>query len=243
MTWPNLLHRQADQRIVPHAFDILGVGISEHKMNRTGKVEWTGITRHARADLDAFAALADLLAHEIALQNFEFIDMLQSNVADASYDQQLWKSKVFFPNTDRSKDSQKAQITSLLNKVTQKIQGWDKDQKTGVFRKTATGIANGAGADSDRVNRQMDWKGDTQSRSYALADLGAYLDVQAMLGGCDKDSWRQNHHLGRAAVAVDEAWCDLGFLPHQSCHPEDKKSCISCRNLLRHTGKLCPSTF
>ncbi|DBB07145.1 TPA: hypothetical protein ACH3X1_011716 [Trebouxia sp. C0004] len=54
----------------------------------------------------------------------------------------------------------------------------------------------------------MGWKGDTQSRSYALADLGAYLDVQAMLGGFDKDSWRQNHHLGRAAVVVDEAWCD-----------------------------------
>ncbi|KAL0022565.1 hypothetical protein WJX77_004451 [Trebouxia sp. C0004] len=37
MTWANLLYRQADQRIVPHAFDILGVGISKHKTNRTGK--------------------------------------------------------------------------------------------------------------------------------------------------------------------------------------------------------------
>lgn len=48
-----------------HAFDILGIGISEHKMNRTGKMEWTGITSHARADEDAIPALADLLAHEI----------------------------------------------------------------------------------------------------------------------------------------------------------------------------------
>ncbi len=44
MTWPNLLYRQADQLIKPHGFDILGIGISKHKMNRTGKVEWTGIT-------------------------------------------------------------------------------------------------------------------------------------------------------------------------------------------------------
>ena len=34
------------------------------------------------------------------------------------------------------------------------------------------------------------------------------FDVQAMLGGVDKDSWRQKHQLGRAAVAVDEAWYD-----------------------------------
>ena len=91
--------------------------------------------------------------------------------------------------------------------MTQKVPGWDKDKRIGLFRKTATGIANGAGADSDRVIRQMGWKGDTP-RSYALADLGSYLDVQAMLAGFDKDSWRQNHHLGRAAVDVDEAWYD-----------------------------------
>ena len=53
MTWPNVLYKQADQRTLPHAFEILGIGISKHKMNRTGKDEWTGITRHARADLDA----------------------------------------------------------------------------------------------------------------------------------------------------------------------------------------------
>ena len=49
-------------------------------MNQTGKVEWTGITRQARADLDAFAALADFLPHEIAIQTLKFIDMLQSDV-------------------------------------------------------------------------------------------------------------------------------------------------------------------
>ena len=88
-----------------------------------------------------------------------------------------------------------------------------------LFRKTAAGIANSAGADSDRVTRQLGCKGDTQSRSCALADLGAYLDVQAMLAGFDKDSWRHNHHLGRAAVTVDEAWCDA-LLPRLSAISE-----------------------
>lgn len=76
--WPNLLYRQADQLIKPRAFDILGIGISKHKMNRTGKVEWTGITSHAKAELDALPAIADPLAHEIEIQGFKFIDMLQS---------------------------------------------------------------------------------------------------------------------------------------------------------------------
>lgn len=60
---------------------------------------------------------------------------------------------MFFPNTDLTEDGQKGQITSLFEKVTKKIQGWDKDKKIGLFRNTATGIANGAGADSDRINR------------------------------------------------------------------------------------------
>ena len=55
-----------------------------------------------------------------------------------------------------------------------------------MFRKIAAGIANGAGPDSDRVNRQLSWKGDTQSMSCAVADLEAYVDVQAMQAGFDK---------------------------------------------------------
>lgn len=132
MTWPNVLYKQADQRTLPQKFDILGIGISKHKTNSTGEVEWTGITRHARADLEAFAALADLLAHEIAIQTLKFIDMLQSDVADASCDQ-LWKSKVFFPNTDRTEHGQKGQITSLLSKVTKKIKAGTRTRRLDYF--------------------------------------------------------------------------------------------------------------
>ena len=206
MTWTNLLYKEADQRVLPQAFDILGIGINKHKTNMTGKIEWTGITRHVRADCDPFFALANLMAHEIEVQNLRFIDMLQSTDV---HEQQLWKCKVFFPNTDKDEAGQKRQISSLLDEVTQHIPGWDKDKRTGLFRKTAAGIASGAGADSDQVNRPMGWKGDTQSRSYAVAYLEAYADVQAMQAGFDKDSWRLHHHLGRAAVAVDESWHDV----------------------------------
>lgn len=61
--------KQADQHVSPHAFGILGFGINKHKMNNTRKMEWTGITRHAKAEQDAVAALADLLAHEDAIQS------------------------------------------------------------------------------------------------------------------------------------------------------------------------------
>ena len=54
----------------------------------------------------------------------------------------------------------------------------------------------------------MGWKPDIQSRSYAAAVLGAHLQEQAVLAGFDNDTWRQNHHLGRGAVAACESWCD-----------------------------------
>ena len=152
MTWTNLLYKEADQRVLPQAFDILGIGINKHKMNMTGQTEWTGIARHARAEFDAFAYLAYLMAHEVRIQGFRFVEMLQSTDV---HDQQFWKSKVFFPYTNINEDGQKRQISSLLNKITQQILGWDKDKRTGLFRKTAASLANGAGADSDRVNRQL----------------------------------------------------------------------------------------
>ena len=73
---------------LPQAFDQLEIGINKDKTIPTGKTKWTGITRHVEADLDVFAALADLIAHEFA---FRFIDMLQS--VDVQ-EQQLCKNKV-----------------------------------------------------------------------------------------------------------------------------------------------------
>lgn len=86
------------------------------------------------------------------------------------------------------------------------------------------------------------------SRSFALADLKAYLDVQAMLAKLTKTAgdktttWEELQFMWMKHGTMH---CYLGCLPlpsGQSSHPEDKRSCIPCRNLLRHTGKLCLST-
>ena len=60
VAWPNLHVQQAQQRVVPQPFDILSVGLSEHKANPTRKLERICITRHAKADQDTCAALANV---------------------------------------------------------------------------------------------------------------------------------------------------------------------------------------
>jgi len=210
----------------------LGVGVNKHKTNNTGKIAWTGITRHVKADQDAFAALADLLAHEIAIQSFRLINMLES--ADPHDGHELWNSRIFFPNSDKTGQQRVQQLTDM-NKVTKGVSGWDKDKRTGLLRKTATGIGLGAGADADGLNRHMGWKPDTQSRSYAVADLAAHLQEQAGLAGfdCHNDIWRHNHHLGRDAVAVDVSWCDtllhgLSRLSHLSNLSARRQEVLQC---------------
>ena len=190
---------------------MLSIGISEHKVNQTGKLERTYITRHAKAEQDPFAALANLLAHEIDNNGFSLLDMLHSASIDSeTCQQQLWRSRVFFPNTDRDNSGRTRQIESLLDSVVKEVSGWDKakDKHTGLFRKTAANNALAAGAASDEINRYFGWKNDVQKRFYAQHHSEAYINIQAVMAGFHKDSWKQNHHLGRAAVDVDEAWCD-----------------------------------
>ena len=209
--WPNLHFQQAQQRISPQPFDMLSIGIGEHKVNQTGKLERTYITRHAKAEQDPFAALANLLAHEIDNNGFSLIDMLQSGSIDSETCQQLlWGSRVSFPNIDTDNSGRTSQIESLLESVVKEISGWDKakDKHTGLFRKTAANNALAAGAASDEINRYFGWKSDVQRRFYAQHHSEAYINIQAVLAGFHKDSWKQNHHLGRAAVDVDEAWCE-----------------------------------
>lgn len=45
--------------------DLIGIGSNRHKTYSTGKVVYTGLTRHATADRDALAALGKLLAFEV----------------------------------------------------------------------------------------------------------------------------------------------------------------------------------
>ena len=150
------------------------------------------------------------------------IDMLQSDTLDSETCQQLlWRSRVFFPNTDKDSSGRTRQIESLLESVVKEIPGWDKakDKHTGLFRKTAAGNALAAGAAPDEVNRYLRWQSDVQSRFYALHHSEAYINIQAVLAGFDKNIWKQNHHLGRATVVVDKSWCDA-LLPGLLATPE-----------------------
>ena len=208
---------------------MLSIGISQHKVNPTGKLERTCITRHAQAEQDPFAALATLLAHEIETNRFALIDMLRSDTLDAETCQRLlWRSRVFLPNIDRDNSGRTSQIESLLEKVVKEIPDWDKakDKHTGLFHNTAAGNARAAGAAPDEVNRYFRWNSDVQSKFYASHHTEAGINVQAVLAGFDINSWKQNHHLGRAAVDVDEAWCDA-LLPGLSATA--KQSDLSVR--------------
>ncbi|DBA65690.1 TPA: hypothetical protein ACH3X2_002742 [Trebouxia sp. C0005] len=166
--------------------------------------------------------MANLLAHEIENNGFALIDMLQSGSIDSETCQQLlWRSRVFFPNSDKDNSGRTRQIESLLESVVKEIPGWDKakDKHTGLFRKTAANNALAAGAAPDEVNRYFGWKIDVQRRFYASDHTEAGINVQAVLAGFDKDSWKQNHHLGRAALVVDKSWCDV-LLPGLFATPE-----------------------
>ena len=200
--------------MLPQKFAILGIGVDKHKTNKAGKIDWTGISRHARADLDAFAALADLLAHEIAIQKSRLLEMIRTG------DQLLWESKIFFPGSDKDEHLQVRQLDSLLRSIFRQIPDWDKDKITGLFRKTCTVNARAAGASSDAVNRHEGWKGDTQSRSYAVASLEAYIDTHAVLAGYKSQGWRDSHHLLRSTVDVESSWCNA-LLPGLSEMPSD----------------------
>ena len=200
--------------MLPQKFDILGIGVNKHRTNKTGKIEWTGITRHVRADLDALAALADLLAHEIGTQGFTLLDMIKTE------DPRLWESKIFFPGSDKDERGQVRQLDGLLRNIFRQVPDWDKDKVTGLFRKGCAGNALAAGASSDGVNRHLGWKPDTQAKSYAVANLEPYMHEQAVLGGISSQAWRTSHHLLRSTVEVDSSWCNA-LLPGLSEMPPD----------------------
>jgi len=206
-----LVWKVADLNVLPHEVEILGIGIAKDKTNKTGETEWTGITPNARADRDPVGGLADLLAHEIAINNFAFIDMIRTGHP------QLWQSRMWF---SKSEENGVGEINSLLNQVTKQIPTWDKDKRSGLFRKCATGTLLAAEVNSDAVNRFMNWKRDTQSRSYSKGTLAAYVKQQAVLAGFESQVWRQNHHLGRATIAVDMSWCNA-LLPGLSDMPDN----------------------
>ena len=116
-TWFNLIRDRPNQfnTTSPQAFDMLGIGIAKHKTNTTGKVEFTGLTRHAMADMDAMAAMGDLLALEIH-DGFQLLQNMRTGSTD-------WDSmRMLFPGyQDKSETAQVKQISSLLTRMTNQV--------------------------------------------------------------------------------------------------------------------------
>ena len=66
----------------PQQFDIVGVGISKHKTNTTGRVVYTGLTRHAMADKDALSAFGELLSLEAHFGHLRLLEQIKNGEKD-----------------------------------------------------------------------------------------------------------------------------------------------------------------
>ncbi|DBA90927.1 TPA: hypothetical protein ACH3X1_016137 [Trebouxia sp. C0004] len=220
-TWFNLIKDIPNQFNTSHPqqLDLLGIGINRHKTYSTGKVIYTGLTRHEMADRDALAALGELLAFEVH-HSLRLLEQIRSAEKE-------WVNvKNLFPGcAGKSDEAQTKQISNLMNRMTRQIEGWDKDKVTGLLRKTCIAETRAAGASSSQVDLHGGWINGTQDRNYARASLQATMDVITKAAGFTKD-FREHHYPGRAEVPVPKAWYDAllpGLTPLQ-----DTMSSLPC---------------
>jgi len=200
-TWFNLIKDVPNQFNTSHPqqLDLIGIGINKHKTYSTGKVIYTGVTRHAMADRDALAALGELLAFEVH-HGLRLLEQIRSA------EKEWVKVKMVVPGyAGKSDKAQTKQISNLMNRITSQIEGWDKDKVTGLMRKTCVAETRAAGASSSEVGLHCGWTNGTQDRSYARASLQTTMDVITKGAGFAKD-FRKHHHLGRAEVPVPRGW-------------------------------------
>ncbi len=181
----------------PQQLDIVGVGIKKHKTDTTGKVVFTGLTRHP------MAAFGELLALEVQLGHLRLLEQIKNREKD-------WdRVKILFPGyADKSEATQTKQISNLLNRITGQIKGWNKSKVTGLLCKKCTADLRASGLGSATVNFHIGWNGGTQDRSYARESLQSDMDAQAKAAGFIKDV-REHHYVGRADVCVPKAWYDV----------------------------------
>jgi len=183
----------------PQQLNLIGIGINKHKTYSTGKVIYTGLTRHAMADRDALAALGELLAFE-AHHGLRLLEQIRRA------EKEWVKVKMPVPGyAGKSDEAQTKQISNLMSRVTSQIEGWDKDKVTGLMRKTCVADTRAAGASSSEVDLHAGWINGTQDRNYARASLQTDMDIMTKAAGFAKD-FREHHYLGRAEVPVPRAW-------------------------------------
>jgi len=183
----------------PQQLNILGIGIKKHKTNTTGKVVYTGLTRHAMADKYALAALGELLALEMH-HGLRLLEQITSG------EKEWVRVKILFPGyAAKSEEAQTKQVSNLVNRITSQIEGWDKSKVTGLMQKTCVADLRAVGVSTAEVDFHSGWNGGTQDRNYARESLQADMNAQAKAAGFARD-FRQHHYLGRADIAVPKAW-------------------------------------
>ncbi len=131
----------------PQQLDILGIGINKHKTYTTGKLIYTGLTRHAMAEKDAVAALGELLALEVHCSGLALLEQIRHG------DRNWGRVKILFPgHADMSEAAQAKQISNLFNRMTGQIKGWDKSKVTGLLRKKCVEHLRAADASKAEVD-------------------------------------------------------------------------------------------
>ena len=182
-TWFHLIKAAPNQFNTSHPqqLDLIGIGIIRHKTNNTGKVIYTGLTRHPMADRDALAALGELLAFEVHY-GLRLLEQIRSA------EEEWVKVKMLFPgHPGKSNKAQTRQISNLMNRVSSQTEGWDKDKVTGLMQKTCVADTRAAGASSSEVDLHAGWINGTQDRNYARVSLQTTMDVMTKAAGFAKD--------------------------------------------------------
>ncbi len=229
-TWFHMYHDVPSnaQNIKPQAFDMIAFGVAKDKTNKTGKVIYKGIARHAKAGWDVFASLAELLAWEVA-NGFQLLN-------DIKHGKSAWtNSTILFPGEHQERVGR---LRGCFQHITKQLPKWQKWKQLHLMRHTVTVMLAEEGANPGNIDTQMDWVPGKTQRAY-MQDPIVSLNEQAILAGFTKGSaqWHQHHHLGRADVCVPAAWVDalipgLSFLLANSQQYSSRaQETLKCINL------------
>ncbi|DBA77045.1 TPA: hypothetical protein ACH3X1_009633 [Trebouxia sp. C0004] len=216
------------QKITPQAFDMIAFGVAKDKTDRTGKMIYKSISRHAKAGWDVFASLGELLAWEVA-NGFQLLNNIKLGNND-------WRdSTILFPGQHQTRVRR---LRSCFQHITKQLPKWQKTKQLQLMRHTVTVMLAEEGTNSSDIDTSLDWNGSKTQRAY-MQDPKVSLNEQAILAGFTKGSaqWRQ-HHLGRADVCVPAGWVDaliprLSFLLANSKRYSSRaQETLKCINLL-----------
>ena len=167
---------------------MIAFGVAKDKTNRTGKMMYKSISRHAKAGWGVFASLNKLLAWEVA-DGFQ----LSNNIKLGNND---WRGNtILFLGQHQNRVGC---LRSCFQHITKRLHKWQKTKQLHLMRHTVTIMLAEEGTNSSDIDTSLDWNGSKTQRAY-MQDPKVSLNEQAILAGFTKGSaqWRQHHHLGR----------------------------------------------